>query len=134
MPIGTHLSNNSQYETLFHASSIDLHVPETSSLPQHAASSSSSLPPISRFDHTAESSTWWKKAQYVTSRQVAFLGQLASVLYMEQADMRADEKLFYIVSMHIPHAAVNRIPWTPDASPEEPPSELLNYLARLQVR
>ena len=44
-------------------------------------------------------------------------------------ELISDEKLFYVVVLHIPFEALD----IPISGASEPPSELLRYLSRLQV-
>jgi hypothetical protein len=59
------------YESLFHASSLDLVVPEIGSLPAQP-------------DDAASLSGWWESVQGVRARDVAFFGELdaESIVYV----------------------------------------------------
>ncbi|WWC65652.1 uncharacterized protein I303_108273 [Kwoniella dejecticola CBS 10117] len=95
-----------QYETLFHSSSLNLIIPEISSLPTEPNES------------TSESLTsWWNNLESSPTRDVAFF----------------DEKLFYFLAMHIPNEAVQALPGTPALEAKEPTSEMLRFLGRLQL-
>jgi hypothetical protein len=63
------VSSSSQYEALFHASSVDLVVPEISSLPAQLLSPSTST----------SVDSWVNELDNVASRDVAFLGMPGSL-------------------------------------------------------
>nr|XP_019009139.1 uncharacterized protein I206_05784 [Kwoniella pini CBS 10737]OCF47920.1 hypothetical protein I206_05784 [Kwoniella pini CBS 10737] len=100
------LASSAQYEQLFQSSSLNLIIPEISSLP------------IESTDNSSESLTkWWDKVEESQTRNTAFF----------------DEKLFYFLSMHLPDEALQSLPGTPILEINEPTSEMLRYLSRLQL-
>ncbi|KAK8849494.1 hypothetical protein IAR55_004828 [Kwoniella newhampshirensis] len=97
------LSPSTHYEALFHASSIDLVIPEISS-----------FPPNPEDDQLPE---WWLGVQAAPSRSTAYF----------------DEKLFYLVAMSLSDDSLANVPGTPALDAKEPTSEMLRFLGRLQL-
>ncbi|WRT69491.1 uncharacterized protein IL334_006477 [Kwoniella shivajii] len=95
---------SAHYEALFHSSSLNLLIPEISSLPTHENEN----------DHPE---LWWDQVDASLSRTTAFL----------------DEKLFYLVSMHLSNESLRDLPGTPALDAKEPTSEMLRFLGRLQL-
>ena len=95
------------FEGFFHASSLDLVIPEHSSIQSSAQAS----------------------ARGGSQRHVAFLGASPTPPYLHGVGLMTDEKLTYFVSLSVPDEVLS-----PEASKQkEPPAELLRYLSRLQV-
>ncbi|WWC93022.1 uncharacterized protein L201_007986 [Kwoniella dendrophila CBS 6074] len=93
------------YETLFHSSSLNLIIPEISSLPDEPTNNGEDL------------SSWWEGIESSNVRDTAFF----------------DEKLFYFLSIHLPEEVLQGLPGTPALDAKEPTSELLRFLGRLQL-
>ncbi|ORY34881.1 TRAPP trafficking subunit Trs65-domain-containing protein [Naematelia encephala] len=99
-------SSTLAFESLFHASSIDLLIP-----------SYSSLPPTPAHDASADDiERWWEGVERAPRRHTAFL----------------DEKLFYLLALTVPYDAFAELSGTP-AVGSEPPSKFLHFLSRLQL-
>nr|XP_019043313.1 hypothetical protein I302_07888 [Kwoniella bestiolae CBS 10118]OCF22243.1 hypothetical protein I302_07888 [Kwoniella bestiolae CBS 10118] len=93
------------YETLFHSSSLNLVIPQISSLPDEPTGSDNDL------------AQWWESVEGTATRESAFF----------------DEKLFYFLSMHLPDEVLRDLPGTPAMDAKEPTSEMLRFLGRLQL-
>ncbi|OCF61781.1 hypothetical protein L486_01442 [Kwoniella mangroviensis CBS 10435] len=96
------------YETLFHSSSLNLVIPEISSLPEEPSGTSDK----------DDLGKWWEDVEGSSpTRESVFF----------------DEKLFYFLSMHLPDEILRDLPGTPAIDAKEPTSEMLRLLGRLQL-
>ncbi|OXB36993.1 hypothetical protein LQV05_005050 [Cryptococcus neoformans] len=91
------------YESLFHASVIDLVIPEVSTSDTNP--SDDDLP------------TWWAALEQASARNTVFF----------------DENLVYFVSMTLPDESLAGLPGTPVVNAKEPTSEMLRFLGRLDL-
>ncbi|KAK4685995.1 hypothetical protein P7C73_g4143, partial [Tremellales sp. Uapishka_1] len=114
------------FEALFHSSSIDLVIPSISQLAHQPD-------PTDDSDRLAQ---WWTGVEGSRSRDVAFFGKACILMMAATAgltELQPDEQLFYFVGLNLPHEALLGLPGTPAVSSTDPPSELLRFIARLQL-
>ncbi|OCF46101.1 hypothetical protein I317_00191 [Kwoniella heveanensis CBS 569] len=95
------------YEALFHSSALSLHIPEVSDFQAEASEEATD-------DGLGE---WWGGVEASQARDTAYF----------------DEKLLYLVSLHLPDDALRGVPGTPALDAKEPTSEMLRFLGRLQL-
>ncbi|WVQ79410.1 hypothetical protein IAT38_001507 [Cryptococcus sp. DSM 104549] len=94
---------SAHYESIFHASSVEVVIPETSSFPP--SPSDDDLP------------SWWDGIRGSSTRDTAYF----------------DEKLVYFVAMTLRDESLLDMPGTPALDAKEPTSEMLRFLGRLQL-